>query len=62
MHASSFDTRAWEQALGQQVYALALGVLFAYSLEKSRSIVAPMIGHPFSDVVEQLLVFLWIAA
>ena len=62
MHASSFDTRAWPLALGQQVYAFALGVLYAYWLEKSRSIVAPMIGHNFSDVVEQLLVFLWIAA
>lgn len=62
MHASSFDTRAWPQALGQQVYAFALGVLYAYWLEKSRSIVAPMIGHNFSDVVEQILVFLWIVA
>lgn len=62
MHASSFDTRAWPQALGQQLYAFALGVLYAYWLEKSRSIVAPIIGHNFSDVVEQLLVFLWIAA
>jgi hypothetical protein len=62
LHASSFDTRAWPQALGQQVYAFALGVLYAYWLEKSRSILASMIGHNFSDVVEELLVFVWIAA
>jgi CAAX protease family protein len=62
LHANSFDTRNWTAALGQQVYAFALGVLYAYWLEKSRSILAPMIGHNVSDVVEQSLVFLWIAA
>jgi CAAX protease family protein len=60
LHATSFDTRHWPQALGQQVYAFALGVLYAYWLEKSRSIVAPIVGHNVSDVVEYLILFAWL--
>lgn len=61
LHASSFATQPLAQALGQQVYAFALGVLYAYWLEKSGSIVAPIVGHNVSDVVEYLLLFGWIA-
>jgi len=62
LHATSFDTRHWPEALGQQVYAFALGVLYAYWLEKSRSIVAPIVGHNVSDVVEYLILFAWLGA
>jgi len=62
LHASSFDSRAWPQALGQQVYAFALGVLYAYWLEKSGSIVAPIVGHNVSDLVEYLILFGWIGS
>jgi uncharacterized protein len=62
LHATSFDTRAWPQALGQQLYAFALGVLYAYWLEKSKSIVAPIIGHNVSDVAEYLILFAWLGA
>ena len=61
LHATNFATRPWPLALGQQLYAFALGVLYAYWLEKSRSIVAPIIGHNVSDVVEYALLFLWVA-
>jgi membrane protease YdiL (CAAX protease family) len=61
LHATNFSTRAWPQALGQQVYAFALGVLYAYWLEKSRSVVAPSIGHNVGDVVEYGLLFAWVA-
>lgn len=60
LHANSFDTRQWPEALGQQIYAFALGVLYAYWLEKSRSVVAPIIGHNVSDVVEYLILFAWL--
>lgn len=60
LHASSFETSNWPMAAAQQVYAFALGVLYAYWLEKSKSIVAPIIGHNVSDVVEYLLLFAWI--
>lgn len=61
LHAANFNTRAWPQALGQQFYAFALGVLYAYWLEKSRSVVAPAIGHNVGDVVEYAILFVWIA-
>jgi uncharacterized protein len=61
LHATNFDVRAWPIALGQQVYAFMLGVLYAYWLEKSQSVVAPAIGHNVSDGVEYAIVFGWIA-
>ncbi|HEY2069858.1 MAG TPA: CPBP family intramembrane glutamic endopeptidase [Rhizomicrobium sp.] len=60
LHAQNFDLRGWPEALGQQIYAFALGVLYAYWLEKSKSIVAPIIGHNVGDVVEYLIMFAWI--
>jgi CAAX protease family protein len=60
LHATSFDTRNWALALGQQVYAFMLGVLYAYWLEKSKSVVAPIIGHNVSDGVEYLILFAWL--
>ena len=60
LHAANFDVRAWPLALGQQVYAFALGVLYAYWLEKSQSILAPIVGHNVGDVVEYAILFLWV--
>ena len=60
LHAVNFRLRAWPLALGQQVYAFLLGVLYAYWLEKSRSIVAPIVGHNVSDGVEYLILFIWV--
>ncbi|MGH6870115.1 MAG: CPBP family intramembrane glutamic endopeptidase [Rhizomicrobium sp.] len=60
LHANNFDTRNWPEALGQQFYAFALGVLYAYWLEKSRSVVAPIVGHNVGDVVEYFILFAWI--
>ena len=57
LHAPNFALRSWPIALGQQIYAFALGVLYAYWLEKSKSIVAPIIGHNVSDVVEYIILF-----
>jgi membrane protease YdiL (CAAX protease family) len=60
-HAANFFTRTTWAAAGQQVYAFALGVLYAYWLEKSRSVVAPIIGHNVGDVVETGLCFVLIS-
>lgn len=60
LHAANFSQRPWPLALGQQVYAFLLGVLYAYWLEKSRSVVAPIVGHNVSDGVEYLILFAWI--
>ena len=61
LHATNFSLRAWPLALGQQLYAFALGVLYAYWLEKSKSVVAPIIGHNVGDALEYALMFLWVA-
>lgn len=60
LHATNFATRNWMLALGQQFYAFALGVLYAYWLEKSRSVLAASIGHNVGDVVECLIAFAWL--
>jgi uncharacterized protein len=62
LHAANFSLRAWPEALGQQFYAFALGVLYAYWLEKSKSIVAPIVGHNVGDVVEYIILFVWVGA
>jgi hypothetical protein len=60
-HFASFLTRPSFAAAGQQLYAFALGVLYAYWFEKSRSVVAPIVGHNVSDVVEYAICFALIA-
>jgi membrane protease YdiL (CAAX protease family) len=60
-HFGSFFDHAWWMALAQQIYAFALGVLYAYWLEKSKSVLAPIVGHNVSDVTEYALLFLMAA-
>lgn len=60
LHATSFSTRNWPLALGQQVYAFTLGVLYAYWLEKSESVLPAIVGHNAGDFVEYALLFLWV--
>jgi hypothetical protein len=47
---------SWASA-GQQVYAFALGVLYAYWLEHSRSVLPAIVGHNVSDVGEYAIIF-----
>ena len=60
-HVASFITRPSFAAFGQQLYAFALGVLYAYWFEKSKSVVAPIVGHNVSDVSEYAICFALIA-
>jgi uncharacterized protein len=57
-HLTSFWTENLWLALGQQIYAFALGILYAYWREKSGSLLAPILGHNMSDGVEYALMFL----
>jgi membrane protease YdiL (CAAX protease family) len=57
-HVNNFWQRPFAHALGQQFYAFALGILYAYWREKSGSLLASIIGHNFSDGVEYALMFL----
>jgi hypothetical protein len=56
LYAASFLTAPWQVALGEFFCQFILGVLFAYWLEKSKSILAPIIGHNLSSVTEYALV------
>lgn len=60
-HVQNFVRDPSWAAFGQQIYAFALGILYAYWFEKSRSVVAPIIGHNVSDVVEYAICFALIA-
>lgn len=59
-HANTFLTSPWPLALAQQLWAFALGVLYAYWLEKSGSIVASAIAHNVGDGVAYVLMYLWV--
>lgn len=56
-HAGNFATMAWPVALGQQVYAFGLGVLYAWMREQSGSLLAPVILHSLSDFIEDAMIF-----
>jgi hypothetical protein len=60
-HVASFITKPSFAAFGQQLYAFALGILYAYWFEKSKSVVAPIVGHNVSDVTEYAICFALIA-
>jgi len=38
-HAGNFATRPWYEALAQQIYAIALGIIYAWLREQSKSLV-----------------------
>jgi hypothetical protein len=61
-HFTSFFTHPLGMALGQMFYAFALGVFYAYWFEKSKSLLAPIIGHNVGDLVEYILIFAMVAA
>jgi uncharacterized protein len=57
-HAANFATRPWYEALAQQVYAIALGLIYAWLREHSKSLVPAIVAHSFSDFGETGLEFL----
>jgi membrane protease YdiL (CAAX protease family) len=57
-HAGNFATRPWYEALAQQLYAVALGIIYAWLRERSGSLVPAMVAHSLSDAVETGLQFL----
>ena len=60
-HFGSFFVRPFLEAGGQFVYAFALGVLYAYWFEKSKSLLAPVVGHNVSNFSEYILIFAMVA-
>jgi len=59
-HVVNVEVWAWHAYL-QQVYAFMIGVLYAYWLEKSKSVMAPSIGHNVADGVAYAIPVGWSA-
>jgi uncharacterized protein len=57
-HAANFATRPFAEAFAQQIYAIALGIIYAWLRERSGSLVPAIVAHSLSDAVETGLVFL----
>jgi membrane protease YdiL (CAAX protease family) len=57
-HAGNFAARPWYEALAQQAYAIALGIIYAWLRERSNSLVPAIVAHSLSDFGETGLVFL----
>ena len=55
-HWQSFTVNPFYMAAAQQVYAFAWGLIYVWLMERSKSLVAPVIAHGLSDVVEVALV------
>jgi len=51
-HAQAFWHTSLLSALGQQLYAIAIGIVCAYLFEESGSLLAPAIAHNAGDFVE----------
>lgn len=51
-HADSFSREPFAMAFGQQIYVIASGIFFGWLMEKSGSLLAPVIAHNVGDVIE----------
>jgi hypothetical protein len=60
-HWQSFTVNPFYMAAAQQVYAFAWGITYAWLMQRSKSLVAPIIAHGLGDLVEVGLVILWSA-
>jgi hypothetical protein len=61
-HYQSFMVNPFYMAAAQQVYAFAWGIIYVWLMERSNSLLAPIIAHGLSDFVEVGLVMAMAAA
>lgn len=59
-YVAGFLSQSWQVALGEMLGQFVLGVLYAYWLEKSKSVLAPVVGHNVSGLTEYTLLFLMV--
>jgi hypothetical protein len=62
LYAADFVHRPFELALGQMALALIAGIAFAYWIEKSKSVFAPVLGHNIAGAVEWALLLAMVTA
>jgi membrane protease YdiL (CAAX protease family) len=51
-HYKSFVVDPLHLAIAQQLYAFVFGLTYVWLMERSRSLLAPMIAHGVSDLLE----------
>lgn len=61
-HYQSFTVDPFYEAMAQQVYAFAWGLAYVWLMERSRSLLAPMIAHGVGDFTEVAIVIVWATA
>jgi len=61
-HVGNFFFAPFAMALAQVVYLFVQGLLLAYWLEKSGSLLAPIVGHGVTNLVERACLFAMVAA
>lgn len=61
-HWHSFLSDPLPMAIAQQTYAIGWGLLYVWLMERSRSLLAPIVAHGVGDMVEVGLAILWRAA
>jgi hypothetical protein len=57
-YMAGFTSQPLAIAIGQLVFQFALGILYAYWLEKSKSVLAPIVGHNISGATQYVLLLL----
>jgi hypothetical protein len=61
-HWQSFTVNPLYMAAAQQVYAFVWGIVYVWLMERSKSLLAPIVAHGLSDAIEVGLVMLMTAA
>jgi membrane protease YdiL (CAAX protease family) len=61
-HYQSFMVDPLHQALAQQIYAFAWGLTYVWLMERSRSLLAPMVAHGVGNFTEVAIVITLAAA
>lgn len=61
-HWQSFVVSPLHEAIAQQVYAFAWGLIYVWLMERSRSLLAPIIAHGVGNFTEVSLILLLVAA
>jgi membrane protease YdiL (CAAX protease family) len=61
-HYQSFMVDPFYAALAQQIYAFVWGLTYVWLMERSRSLLAPMIAHGMGNFTEVAIVVWWATA
>src|SRR3546814_15516392 len=55
-HWKSFTVDPFYQAMAQQIYAFAWGLIYVWLMERSRSLFAPIVAHGMGNFTEVAIV------